>query len=216
MFTYKNENNLRVLFVSLIIVIIDQVSKLFVKGFSIPLLNINYPGISIAEQHEFLGSFLKITFIENPGMAFGIDLGSASKLFLSLFSIFASIGIILYLYRIRRDGLKIRLALALILGGAIGNLVDRVFYGVFFGYGPLFYGKVVDFFQIKIAGINLLGYSLDNLPVFNVADISVTAGVILLVIFSGSTRREKILEDNISEEAKPAAAEDKLGDKPFS
>lgn len=202
---------MRVLFVSLAIVIIDQVSKLFVKGFSIPLLNISCPGISYAEQHEFLGSFLKITFIENPGMAFGIDLGPVSKLFLSLFSIVAGVGILLYLYRIRHDGFKIRFALALILGGAVGNLVDRVFYGVFYGYGPLFYGKVVDFFQVKIAGINLLGYNLDNLPIFNVADISVTAGVILLVIFSGRTHREEIL---INEETKPA--EDNLGDKPLN
>ncbi|MGE5431648.1 MAG: signal peptidase II [Syntrophomonadaceae bacterium] len=205
---------MRVLFVSLVIVIIDQVSKLFVKGFSIPAFNIRYPGISYAEQHEFLGSFLKITFIENPGMAFGIDLGPISKLFLSLFSIVASIAIILYLHRIRKEGLKIRFALALILGGAIGNLVDRVFYGVFYGYGPLFYGKVVDFFQVKIAGINLLGYNLDNLPIFNVADISVTFGVILLVIFSGRTRREEIMQNELSKETKPA--EDNLGDKPLS
>ncbi|MGE5350914.1 MAG: signal peptidase II [Acidobacteriota bacterium] len=203
---------MRVLFVSLVIVIIDQVSKLFVKGFSIPLFNIRYPGISYAEQHEFLGSFLKITFIENPGMAFGIDLGPVSKLLLSLFSIIASIGIVLYLYRIRREGLKIRVALALILGGAIGNLVDRVFYGVFYGYGPLFYGKVVDFFQVKIAGINLLGYNLDNLPIFNVADVSVTAGVILLVIFSGRIRQEEASENE--PETKPAG--DKLGEKPLS
>lgn len=205
---------MRVLFVSLFIVIIDQASKLFVKGFSIPLLNINYPGISYAEQHDFLGSFLKITFIENPGMAFGIDLGSVSKLFLSLFSIVASIGIILYLYRIRREGIKVRMALALILGGAIGNLVDRVFYGVFYGYGPLFYGKVVDFFQIKIAGMNLLGYNLDNLPVFNVADVSVTAGVILLIIFSGKARQEVPAGDEVKEGGAPA--EDKLGGKPLS
>ncbi|MCU7491168.1 MAG: signal peptidase II [Ignavibacteria bacterium] len=205
---------MRVLFVSLAIVIIDQVSKLFVKGFSLPLFDIHYPGISYAEQHEFLGSFLKITFIENPGMAFGIDLGPASKLFLSLFSIAASIGIVLYLYRIRYEGVKIRVALALILGGAIGNLVDRVFYGVFYGYGPLFYGKVVDFFQVKIAGINLLGYNLDNLPIFNVADISVTAGVILLVIFSGKIHQEKAAENDLNEDSKPA--EDKLGDKPLS
>ncbi|HEX2868512.1 MAG TPA: signal peptidase II [Ignavibacteriales bacterium] len=205
---------MRVLFVSLFIVIIDQVSKLFVKGFSIPLLNINYPGISYAEQHDFLGSFLKITFIENPGMAFGIDLGSASKLFLSLFSIVASIGIILYLYRIRREGIKVRMALALILGGAIGNLVDRVFYGVFYGYGPLFYGKVVDFFQIKIAGINFLGYNLDNLPVFNVADVSVTAGVVLLIIFSGRASEEATAGEDAKEGGK--AAEDNLGGKPLS
>ncbi|MCU7495212.1 MAG: signal peptidase II [Ignavibacteria bacterium] len=205
---------MRVLFVSLAIVIIDQVSKLFVKGFSIPLFNINYPGISYAEPHEFLGSFLKITLIENPGMAFGIDLGPAAKLLLSLFSIVASAGIILYLYRIRKEGLKIRVALAFILGGAAGNLVDRVFYGVFYGYGPLFYGKVVDFFQVKIAGINLLGYNLDNLPIFNVADISVTAGVVLLIIFSRRTRQEEGMEDQTAEEAK--AAENNLGDKPLS
>ncbi|MGE5398898.1 MAG: signal peptidase II [Ignavibacteriales bacterium] len=186
---------MRVLFLSLIIVVIDQVSKLFIKGFSIPFLDIRFSGLPYAEQYDIFGSFFKITFIENPGMAFGIELGATSKLFLSLFSIFASIGIILYLYKVRNEGLKIRLPLALILGGAAGNLIDRVFYGVFYGYAPLFYGKVVDFFQIQLMNVRLLGYSFENLPIFNVADISVTIGVFLLMFFGRrfSEREENLL-----------------------
>ncbi len=64
---------MRVLFVSLFIVIADQASKLFVKGFSIPFLNIRYEGMYHGQRIPILGDFFRLTFIENPGMAFGYD-----------------------------------------------------------------------------------------------------------------------------------------------
>jgi signal peptidase II len=175
---------LKILFVTLFVVIADQLSKLYIKGISIPSLHINLHGMSYAERINVIGSFLRITFVENPGMAFGIDLGISSKLFLSIFSIVASIGILYYLYKVRNDGLVLKLSLALILGGALGNLIDRIFYGVIYGYAPLFYGRVVDFIDVDFFNINLFGYSYDRWPIFNVADMSVSVGVIILLLFS--------------------------------
>ena len=129
---------MRVLFVSLTIVLIDQISKLTIKGFSFPLLKINYEGMYQGERIHVIGNFFRITFIENPGMAFGFDPGVSFKLWISIFSILASIGLIAYIYHVRKQSITLRLALAFILGGAIGNLIDRMFYGIFYGYAPLF------------------------------------------------------------------------------
>ena len=65
----------------------------------------------------------------------------------------------------------------------MGNLIDRMFYGMIFGYGPLFGGRVVDFFDVDFFTIDLFGYHLSRFWVFNVADASVTIGVILLMLF---------------------------------
>jgi len=172
---------MRVLYVTGIIVLLDQAAKLLIKGFDIPLLGLYHAGVPLGASYPILGDFLRLTFIENPGMAFGIDVGG--KLFLTVFSIFASVGIFIYLYRIREEAFVIRLALALILGGAVGNLIDRVFYGVFFGESQLFYGKVVDFVDIDFFNIDFLGYHLSRFPVFNFADASVSVGVVMLLIF---------------------------------
>jgi signal peptidase II len=172
---------MRVLYVTGIIVLIDQAAKLFIKGFDIPFLHLYHQGILVGSSSPIIGDFLHITFIENPGMAFGIDVGG--KLFLTVFSIVASIGIFVYLFKIRQEALVIRLALALILGGAIGNLIDRVFYGVIFGEGSLFYGKVVDFIDVDFFNIDFLGYHINRFPVFNVADSSVSIGVVMLLLF---------------------------------
>lgn len=188
---------MRILFVTLFVVIADQLSKLYIKGISIPALNIHFTGMSIGERIDVIGSFLRITFVENPGMAFGIDLGVSSKLFLSLFSIIASIGILYYLYKVRHNGLILRLSLALILGGALGNLIDRVFYGVIFGYSNLFFGRVVDFIDVDFFNINLLGYNYDRWPIFNVADMSVSIGVIMLLLFSKSFSKEQDREKEL-------------------
>ncbi|HEX3074082.1 MAG TPA: signal peptidase II, partial [Ignavibacteriales bacterium] len=194
---------MRVLFVTAAVVIVDQLTKLFVKGFSIPALGLNFEGMDYAQKINVLGSFFRITFVENPGMAFGIDVGVSSKLFLSLFSIAASIGIIIYLYKSKNESFIMRAALALILGGAIGNLIDRMFYGVFYGYASLFYGSVVDFLDMDIFDINLFGITYDRFPIFNVADMAVTFGVVLLIFFNKKSEEETVPNPAFS----PSAAE---------
>jgi signal peptidase II len=178
---------LRIIFVTFGIILADQVSKFLVKGISIPFLGINIQGLPIGTSMPLLGNTLRLTYIENAGMAFGIDVGG--KLFFSIFSILASIGIFIYLYRIRNEHFSFRLSLAMILGGALGNLVDRVFYGIFYGEGPLFYGKVVDFIDMDFFNISIFGYHLNRWPVFNIADACVTCGVILLLLTHGKTKR---------------------------
>ena len=170
-----------VLVVSLLIILCDQVSKLLVRGVQIPALGIALEGMPYGTSIPVLGDFLRLTYIENSGMAFGIDVGG--KVFFSLFSLVASTAIIIYLYRVRTAPLGFRLALSMILGGALGNLVDRMFYGIIFGYGPLFGGRVIDFIDVDFFTIDLFGYHLSRFWVFNVADASVTIGVILLLVF---------------------------------
>ena len=182
---------MRVLFVSLAIVLIDQISKLTVKGFSLPFLKINYEGMYQGQRIHVIGNFFRITFIENPGMAFGFDPGTNFKLWISIFSILASIGLVVYIYRVRNQSLMLRLSLAFILGGAIGNLIDRLFYGIFYGYAPLFYGHVVDFLDFDFFHFTLFGRTFDRWPIFNVADAAVTIGVVILLFFYNQKHREE-------------------------
>jgi signal peptidase II len=178
---------LRVLYLTAFLFITDQITKLFVKGFKIPFLDVDVAGMNYGQSIEVIGTFFKFTFVENPGMAFGITVGDGSKLLLSLFSLVASIGILYYLYRSRNEKLVVRIALALILAGALGNLVDRTFYGVFYGYAPLFYGKVVDFLNVEFWDFTIFGHTYERWPIFNIADASVTVGVVLLIIFHRET-----------------------------
>ncbi len=180
-----------VLFVTLFIVVGDQVTKFLVKGGTIPILNIKAVGMFYGDSINVIGNFFKITYVENPGMAFGIDVGNTSKLFLSLFSLAASVGILIYLYRVRDQKLSLRIALAFIFGGAVGNLIDRTFYGIAYGYAPIFYGKVVDFFNVDFFDFTLFGHTYQRWPIFNIADASVTIGVLLLVIFYKNYSTEK-------------------------
>jgi len=189
---------LRVIYLSFFVVVIDQVTKLLVRGISVPFLNINIEGMHYGQSVDVFGSFFRFTFVENPGMAFGIEMGDSSKLFLSLFSIFASIGIVIYLYKIQDQRFGVRAALALILGGAVGNLIDRTFYGVIFEYAPLFYGSVVDFMNVDFFDFTIFGRTFERWPIFNVADAAVTIGVALLLIF------HKSVEGKIEEAVNPA------------
>jgi signal peptidase II len=174
---------LKALYISLTVVIVDQLSKFLVKGFSIPFLNINFEGMHLGQVIPVIGDFFRITFVENPGMAFGYDPGNSFKLIISIFSLIASIGLIFYLYVIRDRNWSLKIAIAMILGGAVGNLIDRTFYGIIYNYAPVFYGRVVDFFDFDFFDFTLLGRSYDRWPVFNIADASVTIGVLILLLF---------------------------------
>jgi signal peptidase II len=162
-----------VLWITFLVVLFDQTTKLMVKGSPWPVLP--FQGIPYGHSIPFIDDIFRITYIENPGIAFGINIPGFKVVF-AVFSIVASIAILIYL-KVNLARLKIgeRIALALILGGAVGNLIDRVFYGVFFHEQPLFFGRVVDLLDIVILH-KWFGY------IFNVADSSVTIGVALLTI----------------------------------
>ena len=172
---------MKVLFITLLVVIADQVTKLMVKGIKIESLGINLKGMPYGSSKPLIGEIVKITFIENPGMAFGIDVGP--KMFLTIFTIIASLFIFFYIFKHRKDGILIRLSLALILAGAIGNLIDRTFYGVIYNYAPLFNGKVVDFMQVEFWDFTILGRTYTTWPIWNIADASVSAGFLIILFF---------------------------------
>ena len=162
------------------------------------------------EDIPVLGNWFILKFIENDGMAFGFDLpGNNGKLMLTLFRIIAVIAIGFYL----RHLIKIKshpgliISLSLILAGALGNIIDSVFYGVIFsasspfspavlfpeegGYATLMHGHVVDMFYFPIirgewpSWIPIKGGDPFEFfrPVFNIADSSITTGVFLILIF---------------------------------
>jgi signal peptidase II len=142
-------SNYKLLGWSVFVVLLDQWTKRIVSQ-----------SLSYGASINVIGDFVRITFIKNPGMAFGIQLGN--KLFFTIFSLIASIVIVIYLFRLKPENFWARFALASILGGAIGNLIDRVVYS-----------EVIDFIDFRFI----------RWPVFNVADIAVTLGMILLIAF---------------------------------
>ena len=187
---------MRVLYLTLAVIISDQISKFYIKGISIPFLNLKFDGMYLGESIPVLGDFFKITFTENPGMAFGFDPGSDFKLFISVFSLVASIGLLIYLFTVRNKSFSLKIAIALILGGAVRNVIDRMFYGVIYDYAPLFYGKVVDFFDFDFFNFSIFGRSYDRWPIFNIADAAVSIGVLILLVFykQHETEDKKIVE----------------------
>lgn len=181
------------LYLSLLIVLVDQVTKVAVKGFD--LFGIRHEGMHLYESIQVFpdSDLLRWTFVENPGMAFGLNFGM--PVVLSLFSIGASIFLVSMLRsskRHRSTGLS--MSLALILAGAVGNLIDRVFYGVFYGYAGMFFGKVVDFVDVDIPDLSLFGRQFERFYVFNVADAAVSIGVVLLLFFYPSQKKDVAAE----------------------
>ena len=172
---------MRVLWATLFIVIADQVTKVLVRT-----------QMQYGESIPVIGDLLKWTFTENPGMAFGVELGGgdAGKLFLTVFSVVATGLILLYLRHVRLAPFGYRMALALILGGALGNVIDRVFYSVLWGYGPLGFGNVVDFIHIDVwsgrlpASWPLVGDTFVSIfPIGNIADLAIIGGVVAVLTF---------------------------------
>ena len=156
--------------IAAVLVVLDQVTKVLVKT-----------SMMLGESHPMIGSIVNLTFVENPGMAFGISWGDG-KLILTLLTIVIAGVLVWYLRQIASGHWAPRLAVTLILAGAVGNLIDRALYGVIFGDAPLFYGRVVDFIQVDIPDITWLGDVHTHFPVFNIADSCVTVGVLLLLL----------------------------------
>ena len=142
-------------------------------------------------------------------MAFGFNPGSDFKLWISIFSLIASIGLVVYLYIVRNNTLSLRIALAMILGGAIGNLIDRTFYGIIYKYSPVFYGKVVDFLDFDFFNFAIFGRNYERWPIFNIADAAVTTGVLILLLFYRQHKRE----DEVALKEAQQGAEEKIGNE---
>lgn len=151
-------------------------------------------------QIKIFGDWFKLHYLTNPGMAFGMEISfiENGKLVLTVFRLVAmfAIGYYLYLLYKKQTNTGLLICIAMILGGAIGNLVDSIFYGVFLDNAPYdapspwFYGQVVDMFYIDIwegriaDWVPVLGGDYMALwPVFNVADASIFLGITFILIF---------------------------------
>ncbi|MEZ4701705.1 MAG: signal peptidase II [Rhodothermales bacterium] len=195
---------MHILWITVAIIVVDQITKQVV-------LHNMYVGESI----PLLGDWLKFTFTENPGMAFGITFGPRGMVtFLSM----AATGLIfLYLYRVRKLYQPYRMSIAFILGGALGNIIDRVFYGVLFSDAPLFAGKVVDFIHVNLwrgylpESWPIVGGKYTALfPIWNVADMAIVVGVLGILVFQGTFQHELMREQLKNE----AGGIDPAGDHP--
>lgn len=185
------------IWIIIIILIIDQISKIYIKT-----------NFKLHESVEVF-SWFHILFIENEGMAWGAKIpGSYGKIILTLFRLVAIVGIGWWLLNsFRKKEPKILLvAISLIFAGALGNIIDSVFYGVLFndsygqiasflpedgGYAPLLKGKVVDMLYFPIyddilpSWIPIWGGErfVFFQPVFNIADTAISTGFGILLVF---------------------------------
>ncbi len=148
----------------------------------------------VGEEIKVFGNWFLIHFIENNGMAFGIEFaGEYGKLFLTIFRLVLALGLILLIRYciINRYRAGLITCLSLILAGALGNIIDSTFYGKIYGYAPILHGRVVDMLYFPIIQTHLPSWvpywgGQDFIffsPIFNLADASVSTGVISFLVF---------------------------------
>ena len=182
---------------ALILIIVDQFLKLWIKT-----------NMFLGQEHKIFDWFI-IHFTENNGMAFGLELGGQTgKILLTLFRIVVVSFGIGYIYKLSKEKIPsgALTSIGLIVGGAIGNIIDSLFYGVIFnhsysniasflpktgGYSRFLEGKVVDMFYFPIVNTHFpswVPFVADQhfiffRPVFNIADAGISVGIFTLVIF---------------------------------
>ena len=209
------------LIIVIAILLIDQIVKVWVK--------LNF---TIGEEVDLIGNWCKLHFIENEGMAFGMSFGGvAGKYVLTFLRVIASVLIGWYLLTlIKKGGNKLAVySFTLIFAGAVGNIIDSMFYGLLFsestffsvsqflpeggGYAPMFLGKVVDMFYFPIIDTTLPqwipffggnDFRFFN-AIFNISDVSITIGVVILLISLIFAKKEdqidaEVVEDNAANE----------------
>ncbi len=180
---------MKLLFVSFLILLADQLSKFYVKGFYLKLFDFEHLGLPQNRSIPVIDKLFYITPVENPGIAFGIDFGPEFKTTISVITILATLGLAIYLFSFKKEEVFIRLSVAVILGGALGNLIDRVFYGYFYGYASILSGNVVDFLDLRIFSFFLMNKTF-SIYVFNIADIAITVGVFAFLYAISKKRKE--------------------------
>lgn len=178
------------------VILIDQILKIWVKT-----------NFYLGEE-LYITFWFRLLFIENNGMAFGMELGN--KLFLTLFRLCLAGALIWYIWKIRRASVVAVgyiICLSLIVAGAIGNIIDCLFYGLIFnnpappavatifppegGYATLFHGRVVDMLYFPLFSFTwpdwipwVGGTEFEFFrPIFNFADAAITVGILAMVIF---------------------------------
>jgi len=201
---------------ALLVIGLDQLSKYLVHSNST---------LMSGGEIMLIGRWFKLHYTTNPGMAFGVELPPPyGKLLLTAFRLAAVSGLsyyIVYLWRHRAASGFIA-CMALILGGAVGNLIDSIFYGIIYNNAPVgspsrwFFGQVIDMLYADIyegflpASWPLVGGKYVSLwPIFNVADSSIFVGVALILLFQGKffKQEEPTAPRPASTPASPPASE---------
>ncbi|GAB1449518.1 MAG: lipoprotein signal peptidase [Bacteroidia bacterium] len=183
-----------------VILVVDQIVKLYVKTHFV-----------LGEEIHVLGNWFRIHFTENYGMAFGIEFGGKTgKIFLTLFRILFVAGILWYINNLieTKAGKAYVFSWTMIAAGALGNIIDSVFYGVYFGYDSWFHGRVVDMFYFPLIQTRIpewfpfwAGEDFEFFrPVFNLADAAISIGFVLI-----------LLTQNQANPAQPATTAGELG-----
>jgi signal peptidase II len=183
------------LFLIFLVLLADQALKVWVKT-----------NMFIGQEYKIFGEWFIIHFTENNGMAFGLEFGGEfGKLALSLFRVIAVAGIGYGLHYLIKHKYHRGLILnvALVFAGALGNIIDSVFYGVLYKYEGLFHGRVVDMLYFPIVdshfpkwfpiwgGEDLVFFR----PVFNLADTAISVGVIAIMIFQKRYFKEEVKDE---------------------
>ena len=147
-----------------VVLLLDQALKIWVRSH-----------MAIGEAIPLLGNWFKLLYIENDGMAFGLmGNGGIVKTLLSVFRIVAVVVLFYLLFRLTKKGTRfgVLFGLSLITAGALGNIIDCVFYGKVFHYAGWLHGRVIDMLSLSFFP-----------PIFNIADAAITIGVFYMVIF---------------------------------
>ena len=202
--TQKKQQILVASAVVFVVILLDQWLKYYIKT-----------TFTLGESRMMIPNWFELHFTENPGMAYGLELGGSwGKIVLTSFRIIASVIIVFYIKNLIKEGSKtiMILLVSLILAGALGNIIDSLFYGKVFskstyhtvaslfpadgGYAPLFRGKVVDMLYFPLIDtfwpdwVPQFGGSRFQFfrPVFNIADAAISVGVFTIILF-----RKKLL-----------------------
>jgi len=213
----EKDNQKRLLRIALItvfsVLLLDQCLKVWIKTH-----------MYLGEEFNVAGNWFIIHFTENNGMAFGLELsGEFGKLFLSVFRILAAAAIGYYAYMLikKKAGARLIVFISLIFAGAVGNIIDSVFYGMLFtdsnfrvaefvpgdGYATFLHGKVVDMFYFPVLHGHFPSWFpfwaseefIFFRPVFNIADSAITIGVICIILF-----QSHFLQEHQEPSVKPA------------
>ena len=207
------KNPVKFFVLALLLIALDQGVKLAVHTYMTP---------GFAGQIKVIGDWFKLHYVLNPGMAFGMQLGyEYGKLLLSVFRLFAMVGIGYYLVHLAHRGAPNGLlwAMAMILAGAVGNVIDSTFYGVFLNnapYGsptPWFHGQVIDMIFVDVwegfipEWVPVWGGQYYSTPIFNIADSCIFIGVCLILFFQRRFFSEPPVEDSLLPVFGPDATE---------
>lgn len=148
----------KLIFLFVAVLVLDQVTKYIALS-----------TLTLGQPVQVIGDYLRWTLAYNPGGAFGMRLGGPNYYLISSLIVFA----ILIFYVIKNRHITfISIPLALVSGGAAGNIIDR-----------FRYGEVVDFIDCEFIDISIGSYNLDRWPIFNIADMAVSCGIIITIIF---------------------------------